>query len=184
MLRVVVDTSSLVSYMLTRGDLMSRIVEYWRSGSIVLVSSPATRDELSAVLTRPSIPRLSTVPLDEFARGMERFTENVPGTIDLAGACRDPKDVKFLVCAQEGKAQYIVSSDRDLLDLHRFGDIAIVNPGEFLVAYELHTLEPVEIAARFRRDVLTSIHANIPLDSETETRLSTALEIASGKGEE
>lgn len=156
---------------------MSRVVEHWRAGSVILLSSPVTRAELGAVLARPAIRRLSSVSLDEFAQGLERFSENVPATADLTGVCRDPKDVKVLVCAQEGQAQYIVSSDRDLLDLRRFGDVAIVNPGEFLLAFELHALEPNEIALRFRREVLADIQANIPLDPETERRLAAALEI-------
>ncbi|MCL5952422.1 MAG: hypothetical protein M1132_12010 [Chloroflexi bacterium] len=120
--------------------------------------------------------------MDEFAQGLERFSENVPGTIDLTGVCRDPKDVKVLVCAQEGQAHSIVSSDRDLLDLRRLGDTAIVNPGEFLLAFELHALEPSEIASRFRREVLADIQANIPLDRETERRVVEALEMKSGTG--
>ena len=43
MLRVVIDTSSLVSYVLTRGDLMRRVVAHWRAGTFTLLSSSATR---------------------------------------------------------------------------------------------------------------------------------------------
>lgn len=177
MLRIVVDTSSLVSYILTQGKLMSRVIEHWRSGSLILLSSPATRAELAAVLSRPQIRRLSTVPLDQFVQGLERFSENVPGIADVTSVCRDPQDTKFLVCAQEGQAHYLVSSDRDLLDLRRHGETAIVNPGEFLLGFELHALLPREIAIRFRREILAEIQTSIPLDRETEKRLAEALEL-------
>ena len=92
LLRVVIDTSSLVSYVLTRGELMRRIVGHWRAGTFTLLSSPATRSELAAVLARPKIQRLAVSPLDEFVRGLERFSEHVPGVLSLSGVCRDAKD--------------------------------------------------------------------------------------------
>jgi predicted nucleic acid-binding protein len=59
MLRAVIDTSSLVSYVLTRGDLMRRVVAHWRANGFVVLSSPATRAELAAALSRPQIQRLN-----------------------------------------------------------------------------------------------------------------------------
>lgn len=175
MLRIVLDTSSLVSYVLTRGDIMRRIIGRWRAGDFTVLSSPATRDELAGVLARPSIRRLSAVPLEEFVRGMERFTDHMPGALDVC-ACRDPKDDKFLACALEGQADYLVTSDRDLLDMRRFEGTAIVNPGQFLLALELHAMAPAEMLARFGRQVLTDIHQAISLDPDTLARLAQALD--------
>lgn len=175
MLRVVIDTSSLVSYLLTQGDLMRRVVARWRAGDFVLLSSPATRSELAAVIARPEIRRLSSAPLDKFMWGFERFTENVPETPNLSGACRDAKDEKFLACAIAGKAQYLVSSDRDLLDLHSYQDIPILNPGQFLLAYELYAMEPQAILQRFGLQTLRRIQASLPLEKETAARLAALL---------
>ena len=44
----------------------------------------------------------------------------------------DPDDNKFIEAALEGKADYIVSQDRHLLDLKEFEGIKIVTPHEFL----------------------------------------------------
>jgi predicted nucleic acid-binding protein len=59
-LRLVIDTSSLVSYALTQGELMRRIVAHWQAGTFTLLSSPGTRAELASVLARPSIRQLAT----------------------------------------------------------------------------------------------------------------------------
>ncbi|MGB8648249.1 MAG: putative toxin-antitoxin system toxin component, PIN family [Anaerolineae bacterium] len=175
MLRVVVDTSSLVSYLLTQGKLMRRVVENWHAGRFTFLSSPATREELASVVARPAIRRLAAIPLTEFVQGLERFTENVPTYRDLPGACRDPKDIKFLVCAVQGHAHYLVSSDRDLLELRRYQGIGIVNPGEFLIALELYDMKGAEMAAHYAHSTLESIQANIPLEAGTATRLAEAL---------
>lgn len=177
MLRVVIDTSSLVSYVLTQGELMRRVMARWRAGDFTMLSSPSTQAELSAVLIRPKIQRLAVVSLDEFDRGMRRFTEHVPGVLNLAGVCRDAKDDKFLACAQEGKAHYLVSSDRDLLDMQRYQDVAIVNPGQFLLALELYPLEAEAMTRRFSRSVLTDIQVAIPLEPAAAARLAAALAI-------
>ena len=45
--------------------------------------------------------------------------------------CRDPSDDKFLECAVEGRANYIVSADKDLLDLKIFEGIEIIEAPVF-----------------------------------------------------
>jgi len=67
---------------------------------------------------------------------LERYMWHVPGDLELTGACRDPKDDRFLARAVEGKAHYLVSSDKDILDMKSYRGVAIVNPGQFLLALE------------------------------------------------
>jgi putative PIN family toxin of toxin-antitoxin system len=176
-LRVVLDTSSLVSYVLTRGDITRRIIAHWRANRYVLLSSPQTRAELAAVLARPQIRRLATAPLDDLVRGIERYTWHVSGALDLAGACRDPKDDKFLACAVEGKAHYLVSSDNDLLPMRSFRGLVIHNPGQFLLAFELSMLDATGMAQRFDRDTLLDIQQTLLLEAETARRLVTAVDL-------
>lgn len=113
--------------------------------------------------------------MDELARGLERFSEPVAGTLDLSGACRDPKDDKFLACAIEGRAHYLLSSDRDLLDMRRVQEACIVNPGQFLLALQLHEHPPTEIAARFAPQTLRDILNTMCLDPTTKAKLRQVL---------
>jgi len=50
-------------------------------------------------------------------------------------ACRDPKDNIFLKLALTGRADCIVSGDKDLLVLHPFRKIPIISASEFLLNY-------------------------------------------------
>jgi uncharacterized protein len=175
MLRVVIDTSSLVSYVLTQGEIMSQVIAHWRSGAFRLLSSPATRLELTDVLNRPSIKQLAATSLDELPLGLTRFSHHVPENLDIAGACRDPKDDKFLPCAVEGGANYLVSNDRDLLDMRYFQDVAIVNPGQFLLALALYAMDADAMAGRFDRQVLLDIQETTPLEPGTAAKLSEAI---------
>ena len=105
-------------------------------------------------------------------RGLECFSEPGAGTLDLSGACRDPKDGKFPSCAVEGRAHCLVSSDRDLLDMRRYRDVCIVNPGQFLLGLQLYELPPEEIAAHFApqtlHDILNMIYAGPDDRSQAE----------------
>lgn len=49
--------------------------------------------------------------------------------------CRDPDDDKFLNCAIDAKAIYIVSGDSDLLTIKNFAGIEIVTAREFYDKY-------------------------------------------------
>lgn len=49
--------------------------------------------------------------------------------------CRDPDDNKFLGCAKDAKALYIVSGDKDLLVLEKFENIEIITAKEFCERY-------------------------------------------------
>lgn len=45
---------------------------------------------------------------------------------------RDPEDNKFLEVAIEARAQYLVTGDKDLLDLKIYRHVRIVRPAAFL----------------------------------------------------
>ena len=63
--------------------------------------------------------------------GEVRFFESIS---DLK-ICRDPDDDKFINCAIDAKAIYIVSGDNDLLTIKNFAGIEIVTAREFYDKY-------------------------------------------------
>jgi putative PIN family toxin of toxin-antitoxin system len=183
MLRVVIDTSTFVSYVLTKSPLLSRLIDAWHVGAYTLVTSPETRAELAQVLDRPMLKKRAKVSLDELTTGFERYAETVPGLVSLSGACPDPKDDKFLACAFEARAHYLVSSDGDLLDLRWHRNTAIVNPGQFLLALDLSSLQPSMISRRYQSAVLERVLANIPMQPDTAQRVNDALLLLAGSGD-
>lgn len=50
--------------------------------------------------------------------------------------CRDPKDNKFLELAVASNASCIITGDKDLLILHPFRNIPILNAFDFLNNYQ------------------------------------------------
>ena len=133
-MRVVVDTNVLVRALImphgTAGPVLLRL----RHGDYTLLYAQSLLEELLDVLNRPHIRHKYGLT--------EQDIETVMGLVLLHGeavtpeqrisACRDPKDDKFLEVAVAGKADVIVSGDKDLLALHPFAGIPILSPADFL----------------------------------------------------
>jgi putative PIN family toxin of toxin-antitoxin system len=137
MIRAVLDTNVWVSYALAEGDTLFKLISHWEEENFISLISPQIVEELKEVLERPHIREKMLTSPHRLIESIERNTEQTSGKLQLTGICRDPKDDMFIACAVEGGADYIVSGDRDLLDLGKFQGIRIVEPGEFIALLEL-----------------------------------------------
>jgi putative PIN family toxin of toxin-antitoxin system len=129
--RIVVDTNTLVSRLLLPRSVPAQTVRRAADEGRLLVSE-ATLGELAEVLARAKFD--SYVALEErreFLRLLGRIAELVP-LRHRVRACRDPKDDRFLELAVNGKADLIVSGDRNLLDMGTFQGIPIVTAPAYL----------------------------------------------------
>lgn len=131
MFRCVLDTNSVVSAALFADSVPARALMLALRLAVVLMSQDLA-DELADVLARPRFIRYSSLQerktlLDNLMQQTEwvQITERVQ-------ACRDPNDDKILELAVNGRANYIVTGDDDLLTLNPFRGIEIVTPAEFL----------------------------------------------------
>lgn len=141
MIRAVIDTNLLVSYALTRGATLSRLIEHWEKGTFTYLTSPPIIEELKEVLKRPHLQEKMVADPQPLIDVVEADTEQTAGALVLEGVCRDPKDDIFIACAVEGGADYIVTGDKDPLDLSEYEGIKIVRPEEFVAV--LDALEEV-----------------------------------------
>ncbi|MCE5211352.1 MAG: putative toxin-antitoxin system toxin component, PIN family [Deltaproteobacteria bacterium] len=104
----------------------------WRDRTIFPVLFPDTFREFVDALGYPkfSLSRNEVAFLieDEILPYFEVVTvkENVNGI------CSDPDDDKFLSCAMNSGAEYLVSGDKALLELKQFRGAKIISPAEFI----------------------------------------------------
>ncbi|MBX3234732.1 MAG: putative toxin-antitoxin system toxin component, PIN family [Nitrospiraceae bacterium] len=133
--RAVLDTNTLISALITPKGTPARIVQAWRDGRFDLVTSPPLLSEFRSAISRPKIRtryNLSTTDIREILKLLTGATILVgTGTLPPV-TLRDPDDLPVLSCAIEGKADYIVTGDNDLLVLERYQKILIVRPSAFL----------------------------------------------------
>jgi len=90
--------------------------------------SEETLTELAETLSRPKVdPYVSRPDRQRFFELFARVAEWVPVTTAIR-RCRDPKDDEFLELAVDGKADWIITGDKDLLELSPFQSISVLTP--------------------------------------------------------
>ena len=138
MIRAVLDTNLLASYLLThRPPIATLIDEHMAQERFVLVTGVALLKELDRVLCDPRLQRYYTeetrtryVALTAALSEIVELPESVPRI------CRDPDDHWVIACAVVGHADVIVSGDRDLLALERVGELPVLSAAQFLATLE------------------------------------------------
>lgn len=138
--RVVLDTNVVLSALVFRGGTAGQVRRAWQRGLILPLVSAATVKELLRVLVYPKF-RLSKQEQDELLADYLPYAEivRIPQPPPGVPACRDVLDVPFMHLAIAGKAQMLVSGDRDLLAIAaEFAQVAacsIVSLDVFCQAY-------------------------------------------------
>jgi uncharacterized protein len=129
--RLVLDTNVVISAALVGDSVPAQLIDH-AVLACRLLGTEQTVSELLATLFSPGFDRFATRARREaFLRHLEQFVEIVP-VVQTVKACRDPRDDKVLEAALNGRADAIISGDKDLLVLHPFAGIAILSPADYL----------------------------------------------------
>jgi len=142
MIRAVLDANVFVSALLSPKGFPSRVLAAWRAERFHLVTSLAILEEISRVLQYPKIALRHHWPEERiqlFIEDVAHLAILTPGERRLNLIAEDPSDNRYLECAMEGAAEYIVSGDQHLLRLRTYEGIRILTPGEFLTVFARHT---------------------------------------------
>lgn len=133
MMRVVLDTNVFVSAILGRS--LQSLFEHWITNKFTLIVSDEIVQEYYGVLKRPKFNLPSEI-LDPIFAQIFQLAEFVTPENFYNAIPADPSDNKFLDAAIAGRAEYLVSGDRHLLDLTLFEGIAIINARQFMMLLE------------------------------------------------
>jgi putative PIN family toxin of toxin-antitoxin system len=131
--RVVFDTVVFVRALIYAANWAGQLVLDKAGRYRLLVSAPLLAECLD-VLYRSSLrakyPSITDVSVERVLSTLQ--AAEVVSVDSLPDCPRDPKDAPVLATATAGHADYIVSEDRDLLDLQEYAGIPIVRVGAFL----------------------------------------------------
>ena len=133
-MRAVVDTNVLVRALIKPQGTVGPVLLRLRQGEYTLLYALPLLEELVDVLNRPRIREKYQLTDQDIQTTVSLILlrGEAVATNEQITACRDPKDDKFLEVAVAGEADVIVSGDQDLLVLHPFSGIPIVQPAVFL----------------------------------------------------
>ncbi len=132
---VVLDTNVVVSGILVPGGPPGKVLELWADGILRVAVSPALLEEYLGVLLRPKFNSAGSSEgrqkvLESFLQ-LRNTVAVLPKSL-LTVVADDPPDNRVLECAAVCGAACIVSGDRHLLALTKFGTTPILTPAAFL----------------------------------------------------
>lgn len=126
--RIVLDTNVLISAIVFGGK-PRKILEMVKNKELSGVISPVLMAELEEILSKKiKYPKERVLQVEKKMKKIFRVVH----PIKTIKAARDDNDNRVLEAAIEGKCEYIVTGDKDLLDLKRYQGIRILTPTEFL----------------------------------------------------
>jgi uncharacterized protein len=128
--RVVFDTTTVVSAVLFPSGQLAWLRQHWRERACVPLLSRATAAELTRVLSYPRF-RLTSDERRELLADYLPWCEVIKVTDKSGVICRDRNDQMFLDLAHSGRANLLVSGDKDLLALARQTEFQIESPAAY-----------------------------------------------------
>lgn len=128
--RIILDTNLWISFLIT-GDLR-KLDGRIRNKKVKLIFSLESIEEFLAVANRPKFKKYFTkADIEQLIDLFDSYGElvNVTSTVELS---RDAKDNFLLALAKDGKADYLVTGDKDLLSIASVGKTKIITMAEYV----------------------------------------------------
>ena len=117
-MRAVLDTNIAVSALLFAHGRLAPIRLAWQANKFSPLVSTATTEDLIRVLGYAKF-KLSSADRDELLADYLPYctTVIIPRKAPKVPSCRDPWDLPFLQLAVHARADFLVTGDKDLLDI-------------------------------------------------------------------
>jgi putative PIN family toxin of toxin-antitoxin system len=128
-IRVTADTNIYISSLNFGGPPRS-VIALAYSGDIQLAVSAPILDEIAHVLRDKF--GLPEADIREAEADIRSIAELVVPIVHIEAVKDDPSDNRILECAVASRSEYIITGDKHLLRLGRFGEIRIVKAADFL----------------------------------------------------
>ena len=126
-MKIVLDTNVLIAAFISRGAC-NELMEYCALNHEVVLS-PFILDEFKQKLVRKF--GFTTGEAEDAVHLLESRFEVVKPREVAGPICRDADDDQVIGTALAGDCEYIVTGDKDLLDLRRVKQIRLVSPSDF-----------------------------------------------------
>lgn len=135
-MKAVLDTNVVVSGVIKRegppGQILGALLE---EGRFTGVTSLEILAEIREVLSREKIRKYhgwTDEQIDSFVAFFYDQSVVTEGKLAVDIITKDPRDNKFLACAREGNAEYLVTGNDHLLELGVYRGTQILSPAPFL----------------------------------------------------
>ena len=129
-IKLIIDTNLWISFIISnKQNLLDSLL---LSDEARLLFSKELIAEIQQTITKPKLKKyFDGNALEEMLSTFEPFTDLIE-VDSIVTICRDSKDNFLLALAKDGKADYLLTGDKDLLELKKFGKTLIESLGPFI----------------------------------------------------
>lgn len=129
-MRVAFDVSVLIRLSLG-SSLIAKLIRLANQGVFTILTTDILLDELKRTASKPRLAgHIRRVAHDELMEFLGEEGEAVQ-LVPPFPLCRDKEDEYLLALARDGRADFLVTNDQDLLSQQRIGQCEIVTPEAF-----------------------------------------------------
>lgn len=136
-MRVVLDANIFISFLMGGGETISSVLRLWEEREFLLLASEEIIKEYKSVSERfAEKGYLKKTEADELLWWIknEAYLMKITSVVTTSP---DKKDNRYLACALDGKADFLVTGDKKhLLPLKKISKTKIVSPKEFLKVFK------------------------------------------------
>ena len=129
MYKIIMDSNIWVSFMI--GKNLRRLVQYVRNEQITIITCDQQLQELSDAFQKPKLQKYfqanQIATFFSFLRGVACIVHITA----IAPLCRDPKDDYLLALSIQSNAHFLVTGDKDLLDMQKINNTIIIKYSDF-----------------------------------------------------
>ena len=137
-MRAILDANILLSALLSPPGAPAKILEAWERKLFTLIACEELLIELRDVSTRPLFrARVRAGAAEVLAisvHALSVFCEDLPSGVEAP----EPKDSYLLALAEAGQAEYLVTGNKELLELGSHKATKIISARDFAALFDLN----------------------------------------------
>ena len=132
--RIIIDTNLWISFIISkRFDALDSLIQ---SNQVRLLFSIELIEEIKATIEKPKLKKhFDGNSMEEMLLAFKSFID-LDSVKSAVNVCRDPNDDFLLALSKDGKADYLVTGDKDLLSLIRYRKTDIVTFSQLIAIFK------------------------------------------------
>ena len=129
-LKLIIDTNLWISFIISNKQNLLDSLLYSQEARLLFSKELIT--EILQSITKPKLKKyFGTNALEEMLLIFDPFIDFIE-VKSIVTVCRDNKDNFLLALAKDGQADFLITGDKDLLVLKRYGKTKIISISEYL----------------------------------------------------
>lgn len=129
-LKIIIDTNLWISFIISKKQNLLDTLLFSKKARLLF--STELLDEIKETITKPKLKKyFGNNALEEMLTTFEPFMDLIE-VESIVTICRDPNDNFLLSLANDGKADFLLTGDKDLLELKKFERTKIKSISAFI----------------------------------------------------